>query len=146
MMWLFALAVLAGSSAQMATTTGAAVPSVIACEVEMDGRTRHYELRRRPDQPPATAWTLTLRDPARPDEIGIVLRGARPPVVTAGGVAFDYRSPHGGYIVELRAGSPGSLDVFVSHGLEVNVEPDLDPDVDLLNTDGKREARCRARE
>ena len=33
--------------------------------------------------------------------------------------------------------SSGSrLEVWVDYGLEVNVEPDLDPHVDRLNTDG----------
>jgi hypothetical protein len=29
-----------------------------------------------------------------------------------------------------------SLEVFVDHGLEVNIEPDLDPAVDRMNTNG----------
>ena len=28
------------------------------------------------------------------------------------------------------------LDVYVDHGLEVNIEPDLDPAVDRMNTNG----------
>ena len=28
------------------------------------------------------------------------------------------------------------LDVYVDYGLDVNIEPDLSPDVDVMNTNG----------
>ncbi len=35
-----------------------------------------------------------------------------------------------------------ALDLYVDHGLEVSVEADLDPAVDLMNTDGPMSVRC----
>ena len=37
---------------------------------------------------------------------------------------------------------PSSLDLFVNHGLEVNVERDLDPAVDSMNTNGPIALNC----
>jgi hypothetical protein len=39
-------------------------------------------------------------------------------------------------------GDRSTLDLLVNHGLEVNVERDLDPAVELMNTDGEIEVTC----
>jgi hypothetical protein len=119
----------------------------VTCIVASDQGARQFVLEQQRGADPRPQWVLTLLDQASENQpargVSIVLKGARPPVRQGDAVAFSYRSPHGGYIVELAPGPPVTLDVFVSHGLEVNVEPDLSPEVDRLNTDGKQPARCR---
>jgi hypothetical protein len=62
-------------------------------------------------------------------------------VVEDDGRRVSSRSANGGRTVvwEIRNGD-STLDLYVNHGLEVNVEPDLDPAVDLMNTEGA--VRC----
>jgi hypothetical protein len=51
--------------------------------------------------------------------------------------ALSYRNANGGRQVDLRVTPDGShLDVWVDYGLEVNIEPDLDPRIDHMNTEG----------
>jgi hypothetical protein len=68
--------------------------------------------------------------------IRLALPGAAPAV--ADGVAsVRYKNANGGRQVTLDvAKDHARLDVYVDHGLEVNIEPDLDPAVDRMNTNG----------
>lgn len=53
------------------------------------------------------------------------------------------KSANGGRSVDWRlTDGPSTLDLYVNHGLEVNVERDLDPAVDLMNTDGPVAVEC----
>ena len=82
-------------------------------------------------------WVLSLTGGQLRDEmVGVGLPGGV--AVIAGDTAsLSYRSSNGGVIVELRArGRDSELDVYVSYELEVNIDADLSPRVDLLNTDG----------
>jgi hypothetical protein len=134
------------AEAQASSTAPAGVQR-IACAIDTTEGLRRFHLDHQRGGDGPARWVLTLLDPVPEGQVArgvsIVLKGAKPPVREGDSVTFNYRSPHGGYIVELEAGPRGFLDVFVSHGLEVNVEPDLRPDVDRLNTDGKRDARCQ---
>ena len=68
--------------------------------------------------------------------IDLKLPGAAP-AVTAGTAKLSYRNANGGRHVDLDVSNAGSrIDVWVDYGLEVNIEPDLDPRVDRLNTEG----------
>ena len=68
--------------------------------------------------------------------IDLLLPGAKP-VITTTTAKLAYRNANGGRQVDLDVSPAGArLDVWVDHGLEVNIEPDLDPRVDRLNTDG----------
>ena len=59
------------------------------------------------------------------------------PALTATTAKLSYRNANGGRQVDLAVSPAGSrLEVWVDHGLEVNIEPDLDPHVDRLNTEG----------
>ena len=59
------------------------------------------------------------------------------PAVAAGETHVAFKSANGGRSIDWRiSDSASTLDLYVNHGLEVNVEPDLDPAVDLMNTDG----------
>lgn len=57
----------------------------------------------------------------------------------------SFRSANGGRSVEWHiTNTTGTLDLMVNHGLEVNVEADLDPAVDLMNTEGSMTVSCGA--
>ena len=111
------------------------VPSV-TCNVSDDARARVFVLDLTPDTTP-TLWRLSMRDTESGERwIRLSLRGAQPRI--AGSTAsLAFKNANGGRQVTLEV-TPGhaSLDVFVDHGLEVNIEPDLDPAVDRMNTNG----------
>ena len=88
----------------------------------------------------ADGWQLAMRSRRTGGQwIRLALPGARPEIV-AGRVRLRYRNANGGRHVELAvAPDAAALEVWVDHGLEVNIEPDLDPRVDLMNTDGRVE-------
>jgi hypothetical protein len=72
----------------------------------------------------------------------VPLAAARP-VVAGSLMTLSYASANGGRRVEWTIdGDRSKLDLHVSHGLEVNVERDLDPAVDLMNTDGEIVVTC----
>src|SRR5688572_20290811 len=64
-------------------------------------------------------------------------------LITASEIRVTAKSANGGRNVEWRISSgPSTLDLYVNHGLEVNVDRDLDPAVDLMNTDGLLAFEC----
>ena len=111
------------------------VPSV-TCSVRGDAHARVYVLEQTPGTSPAL-WRLAMRDAESGGRwIRLSLRGAQP-TITAGVASLHFKNANGGRMVMLDvAPVHASLDVFVDHGLEVNIEPDLDPAVDRMNTSG----------
>jgi hypothetical protein len=108
----------------------------VTCSVKGDAHNRVYELDQTPGTAP-TLWRLSMRDSESGDRwVRLLLRGAQPRIA-AGAASLAYKNANGGRMVTLDV-TPGhaSLDVFVDHGLEVNIEPDLDPAVDRMNTNG----------
>src|SRR5204862_7013081 len=117
--------------------------AMIVTAAAMAGAEPTYRVTCRvPDDPAARAWTL---DPAgsgwqlsfrgaetRQAPVRLALPGARPEV-TARAARLSYRNANGGRQVELaiRDGQASAFEIWVDHGLEVNIEPDLDPRVDL---------------
>lgn len=101
---------------------------------------------RAPNDPDERSWSLVRRDGVlivqyrargldRP-QVEMRLPGVMP-VVVAGETRVSFKSFNGGRSIDWRISGGGSaLDLYVNHGLEVNVEPDLDPAVDLMNTEG----------
>ncbi len=68
--------------------------------------------------------------------IRLALPGAAP-AISDGAASLRYKNANGGRQVTLDvARDHATLDVYVDHGLEVNIEPDLDPAVDRMNTNG----------
>ena len=52
-------------------------------------------------------------------------------------LGLSFRNANGGRQVELEVTAGAArLDVYVDYGLEVNIDADLDPDVDRMNTEG----------
>jgi hypothetical protein len=98
-----------------------------------------------PGDPDARSWRLaqvngrwqisfSRRTLARP--IQLALPGAKPEIANDR-LRLAYKNANGGRQVTMSAGGgPSVLDIWVDHGLEVNIEPDLDPRVDDMNTQG----------
>jgi hypothetical protein len=117
-------------------------PGAVTCRVRDDARGREFVLRAADPQPGVPGgleprWQLSMRDlESKGAWIDLLLPGAKP-ALTATTAKLSYRNANGGRQVNLQVSPVGSsLDVWVDHGLEVNIEPDLDPRVDRLNTDG----------
>jgi hypothetical protein len=122
-----------GASAQ------ADAPVSVTCRVRDDPDARVFVLQ---EAGPSAAggprrWQLSMRDRESKDAwIHLALPGASP-AITAAAAKLSYRNANGGRQVELEVGPAASrLDVWVDYGLDVNIEPDLDPRVDRLNTHG----------
>ena len=132
---------LALTIAQAATAWVAAT-----CVVPNDPQQREWKLVRQEDVASGfsrTSWRITFSGRML-DKPSVELRlpGAAP-VVAAGDVRISFASANGGRSVEWRAtNGASSLDLHVSHGLEVNVEADLDPAVDHMNTEGPLAVVC----
>jgi hypothetical protein len=107
----------------------------VTCQVPDDEKARVYRLSSPGGQ---ASWEIAVRSTETRDAwVRLDLPGAEPRV---GGpdVDLDYRTANGGIIVKLEArDGEASLDVYVSYELEVNIHPDLSPQVDLLNSDGR---------
>lgn len=121
-------------------STPAGTPGVV-CAGTGAAAGREFVLER-PD--PAAAWRLRYRDREHPRWVTLSLPGARP-IVDGGTARLRYRNANGGRQVELEVSTAASrLDVYVDYGLDVNIDPDLSPDVDLMNTEGPLTAiECR---
>jgi hypothetical protein len=109
----------------------------VTCRVASDARQREYALRQAASGAATGGWQLSMRDKENGNAwIDLRLPGAKP-VITDTAAKLSYRNANGGRLVELDVSAAGSrLEVWVDHGLEVNIEPDLDPRVDRLNTEG----------
>jgi len=109
----------------------AADPSV-SCRVKGDPSARVFRL-----ESVGGSWRLSFRKRETGERwVRLALPNAKP-VIGRDSVRLSYRNANGGRQVDLAATpETSSLDVWVDHGLEVNIEPDLDPEVDLMNTNG----------
>jgi hypothetical protein len=125
-----------------AATAGAAQDegsSRVTCRVPGEAAGRVYVLERS-----GSRWQLTFTSTeTRGAIVRLALPGAKPSI-TGSTVRLAYRNANGGRQVDLTVEHGVSrLDVWVDHGLEVNIEPDLDPRVDLMSTHGPLEGvRC----
>lgn len=112
----------------------AAGEPVVTCEVRDDPRGRVYRLEQREAQGDRI-WTLSMRE-LDGEWTHLALPLAQPEFA-ADTVSLRFRNANGGRQIELDVAPAGSrLDVYVDYGLDVNIEPDLDPDVDHMNTGG----------
>jgi hypothetical protein len=118
----------------------AAVDTVATCRAPDDPQQRTWSLARRNG-----AWLVVFqsRELDKP-EVELRLPGAAPQI-SADAIRVAYKSANGGRTIDWSiAGAQSTLDLYVSHGLEINVEADLDPAVDLMNTDGVIGVYCTA--
>ena len=115
----------------------AAVP-VATCRLPGDPQQRAWTLERR-----AEGWQVgfTSRALDQP-RVTLPLPNAQP-VTGANAIRLSYKSANGGRTIEWQITDRlSTLDLQVSHGLEVNVEADLDPAVDQMNTEGVLKVVC----
>ncbi len=117
----------------------AAADTVATCRAPDDPQQRSWSLARRNG-----GWLVVFRSRAldRPT-VELPLPNAAPQI-SATMTRVAYQSANGGRSIDWTiADGPSTIDVYVSHGLEVNVEPDLDPSVDLMNTEGAMQVVCQ---
>ena len=109
-------------------------PSV-TCHVRDDAQGRTFVLEQAAAGP--KIWRLSMQDRESGAKwIRLSLPGAAP-AIADGAASVRYKNANGGRQVTLDvAKDHARLDVYVDHGLEVNIEPDLDPAVDRMNTNG----------
>jgi hypothetical protein len=119
---------LAAVAAQPAAT-------VARCSVSGDPRARVFELQRT-GEGKATAWRLAMRDAEGGAPVLLPLPDASPDLGD-GRLSLEYRTLNGGRTVSWKKGpETATLDVYANYELEVNVDADLDPRVDRMNTEG----------
>jgi hypothetical protein len=81
-------------------------------------------------------WRISYRDREHPQWIRLSLPGAAPEV-TSDTARLKYRNANGGRQVDVEVTQARSrLDIYVDYGLDVNIEPGLDPEIDRMNTEG----------
>ena len=111
--------------------------TVLRCSVADDAHARVYELQRSGDGK-RTRWQVVMRSrEAGTSPVVLALPDAKP-IVNETQVRVDYRTLNGGRTVNWKvdAGGSATLDIYANFELEVNVEADLDPRVELMNTEG----------
>ena len=109
---------------------------VLRCEVRDDPDARIFELHRGAERG-ETTWTLVMRTrDAAASPVRLPLPDAAPRIAGER-VTLEYHTLNGGRSIEWRVSpAAASLDVYANFELEVNIEPDLDPRVEQMNTDG----------
>ena len=110
----------------------AGLETLATCRVPDDLQQRTWSLARR-----NAAWLVIYQAPAldKPS-VELPITGAQ---VNLSPFGVVYKSANGGRSLEWTA---SSLNLHVNHGLEVNIERDLDPSVDLMNTEGPLDVVC----
>lgn len=149
MVGLGAVAVLLSSVSDRSTDAGQnpasapdhAVP-VVVCSGSLDNTIREYALRRSAT-PTGPSWQLTMQGgPVGKNPVTLPLPRAAPEI-GADRVSLSFKTANGGRQVTLTAVTgPSALDVYVDFGLEVNVDANLDPRVDEMNTHGSLGVSC----
>jgi opacity protein-like surface antigen len=111
---------------------------VATCRAPGDSQQRTWILERRD-----AAWRIVFRSRALDKPQVVLAIPNAQPVIDDDEIRVSHTSANGGRTIEWRiTNGPSTLDLYVNHGLEVNVEADLDPAVDLMNTDGPVDVTC----
>jgi hypothetical protein len=111
---------------------------VATCRAPGDSQQRTWILERQD-----AAWRIVFRSRGldKPQVVLAIPNAA--PAIGDNEIRVSHKSANGGRTIEWRiTNGPSTLDLYVNHGLEVNVEADLDPAVDLMNTDGAIDVTC----
>src|SRR4029079_14569063 len=105
------------------------------CHVRDDAQGRTFVLEQAAAG--SNGWRRSMQDRESGAKwIRLALPGAAPNI-SDGAASVRYKNANGGRQVTLDVASDHArLDVYVDNGLEVNIEPDLDPAVDRMNTNG----------
>ena len=111
--------------------------TVVRCSVTDDPHGRVFQLQRTGEGARAR-WQMTMRSrEAGASPVVLPLPDAQP-VVRDREVVLEYRTLNGGRDVKWKvdAAGGGTLDVYTNYELEVNIETNMDPRVELMNTEG----------
>ncbi len=113
--------------------------AVATCRVPNDPDERVWSLERAAPDRWLVAFSSKSLDKPR---VELPLADAAPRVAEPR-ISLSFTSANGGRRIEWQiTNGASSLDLLVNHGLEVNVERDLDPAVDSMNTDGPIALTC----
>jgi hypothetical protein len=120
----------------------AASPNRVTCRPPNDPDQRVFTLGQREtgaDNP----WFLSFQNKEiAPRTIRVKLAGAEP-AISRDTATLAFKTSNGGIMVDLKwKGARGILDVYVSYELEVNVDAEMTPEVDLMNTNGPVAVAC----
>ena len=126
------------TAALVLTAQVAAGETVATCRVPNDPQQRVWALERA-----GADWRVVfsakILDKPR---VELPLASATP-VMTPTRIRLSFASANGGRSIEWTiTDGPSTLSLLVNHGLEVNIERDLDPAVDLMNTEGRIAVEC----
>jgi len=111
--------------------------TLVRCSVNDDPHGRVYELQRSGEGERAK-WMMTMRSrEAGASPVVLPLPDAKP-MIGERRLELEYRTLNGGRNVKWRVDAAGasSIDVYTNFELEVNIDADLDPRVELMNTEG----------
>lgn len=115
------------------------VDTVATCRVPNDPQQRTWSLERATPSTWRVVFTSRSLDKPRVE----LPLGSAQPEISQSRITLSYASANGGRAIDWRITEGFStIDLRVSHGLEVNVERDLDPAVDLMNTEGLVSVVC----
>jgi len=125
-------------AALLLAAQAATASTVAACRVPADPQQRVWSLEQT-----GNSWRVVFSAKSLDKPRVELPLGNGQPVITDSRIALSYASANGGRAVEWHiVDGFSTIDVRVSHGLEVNVERDLDPAVDLMNTEGAIAVVC----
>ena len=127
------------AAALMFVAQAATTETVATCRVPNDPDERVWSLERAAPDRWLVVFTSKSLDKAR---VELPIANAAP-AMTDSMISLAFASANGGRRIDWQiTNGPSSLDLLVNHGLEVNVERDLDPAVEQMNTDGTIELAC----
>lgn len=113
--------------------------TVATCRVPHDPQQRVWSLERAAPSVWRVAFSSRALDQPR---VELPLANAQP-IIAPSKIDVSFASANGGRTIDWRiTNGPSTLNLQVNHGLEVNVERDLDPAVELMNTDGPIDLIC----
>ena len=116
----------------------AAAQTAATCRVPNDPQQRTWALER-----VEQSWRIAFSSRALDKPRVELPLGSAQPLIGDGSIRLSFASANGGRRIEWAITSGAStLDLFVNHGLEVNIERDLDPAVDSMNTEGSIAVEC----
>ncbi len=132
-----------GAAVVLAFARAAAAQPVANCSTPNDPQGRQWTLERPATGAPDAPWRVIFRSRAL-DQRQTELRVPRTePAMTADSVTLTFTSANGGLNIDWRATTGAStIDIYVNFGLEVNVDADLDPAVEAMNTQGPIAVVC----
>jgi hypothetical protein len=117
-------------------TIAAVFVAVLTCTVADDPQGRVFELRRTGEGERAQ-WALAMSSRAAGSTPVLMRLPDAKPDLAPGRISLEYRTLNGGRHVTWRVTPDrATLDVYANFELEVNVDADLDPRVELMNTEG----------